>query len=410
MRVTTLLRRLTGVAELHVRAVELDAQDLVLDVVPRWHHPRCGGCGQRAPGYDRRPPRRWRHLGLGSIRVWLRYAPRRVNCASCGIRTEQVPWAVVPSRFTEAFEEMAAYLAQSSDQTRVSKLLGISWVTVGSIVARVVKRRLDPERLEGLRWIGVDEFSYRRRQRFLTIVVDHERHRIVWAGKGRNSGALRAFFDELGPERCARIQGVTVDIATWYLQPIRECLPQAEAVIDRFHVQRLASRALDEIRRVQMRQLRGTAAAKDMFRSRYVLLRNPWDLKPGERRKLSDIERVNKPLYRAYLLKETLAQALDYRQPWRAERALRDWIQWAVRSRLKPFVRAGRTVRKHLAGIMAYVRTRLTNSLAEGLNNHARMIARRAFGFHSAEALTSYLYLCCGGIQLHPALPRPTRS
>jgi transposase len=410
VRVTTLLRRLIGVVELHVEGVELVGQDLLVHVKPRWRRPRCACCGARGAGYDRRNPRRWRHLGLGSIRIWLCYAPRRVNCASCGIHTEQVPWAVAQSRFTEAFEEMAAYLAQSSNQTHVCKLLGIAWVTVGAIVARVVERRLDPDRLEGLRWIGVDEFGYRRRARFLTLVADHERHRIVWASKGRDSNAFRAFFEELGPERCALLEGATADFAAYYLQPIREYAPQAEVVVDRFHVQRLASRALDEVRRVQLRTLRGSPAGKDLFHSRFVLLKNPWDLRPAERRKLSEIERSNKPLFRAYLLKESLAQALDYKQPWRAERALRDWLAWASRSRLKPFQRAARTIRRHFQGILAYVRTRLTNGLAEGLNNHARVIARRAFGFHSAEALTSFLYLCCGGIELHPNLPGPTPS
>jgi transposase len=102
-----------------------------------------------------------------------------VSCPECGIRTEAVPWAVPGSRFTKDFEELTAYLAQVTDKTHVTRLLGISWRTVGRIVDRIVRRRLDPERLEGLKRIGIDEFSYRRRQRYLTLVVDHDRRRVV---------------------------------------------------------------------------------------------------------------------------------------------------------------------------------------------------------------------------------------
>ena len=95
-------------------------------------------------------------------------------------------------------------------------------------------------------------------------------------------------------------------------------------------------------------------------------------------------------------------------QPWRAERALRDWLAWACRSKLRPFVRASRAIRKHLKGILAYVRERLTNGYIEGINARLRMVARRAYGFHSHKALIAMAFLSCGGIQLEPRLPGPT--
>jgi len=114
--------------------------------------------------------------------VWLRYAPRRVQCRRCGVGTERVAWAgSTTSRFTAALEELGAYLATVMDQTAVTRLLGISWAAVGEIVERVVARKLDPKRLDGIRRIGVDEFSYRKRHRYLTLVVDHDRQRVVFA-------------------------------------------------------------------------------------------------------------------------------------------------------------------------------------------------------------------------------------
>ncbi len=260
-----------------------------------------------------------------------------------------------------------AYFAQITDKTQVTRVLGIAWETVGSIVARVVERRLDPERLVGLRRIGIDEFSYKKRHHYLTVVVDHDRGRVVWAGEGRSAEALAPFFEQLGEEGCKAIEMVTVDLSAAYTKAVRERLPDAEIVYDRFHVQRLVSDALDEVRRELVRELASDPdEARALKRTRFVLLMNPWNLSRSQRRKLSELQRSNQRLYRAYLLKETLAQALDYRQPWRAERALRAWLAWASRSRLPAFVKAARTIRKHLSGILAYIRTRLTNGVVEG--------------------------------------------
>jgi len=234
VRCTTLLRHLVGVTALYARSVRMEGAELLVEVRPRRRKPRCGRCGQRAPGYDRARERRWRHLGLGSIRLSLCYTPRRVECAGCGIRTEQVPWAAAGSRFTKDFEEMVAYLARVTDKTQVTRLMGISWRTVGEIVERVVARKQEPERLSNLRWIGVDEFSHRKGQRYLTLVVDHEKRRVVWAAEGRDAATLRRFFEELGPEKAAEIEGITTDLAGWNLKAIEEHIPDAQVVFDRF--------------------------------------------------------------------------------------------------------------------------------------------------------------------------------
>lgn len=411
MRVVTLFRQLLGVSDLFVQSVCLAPDGLVLGVRPRWQRPRCGQCGRRAPqeGFGR--TRRWRHLGWGSTKVWLVFRPRRVLCRPCGgVRTEKEPWASHASRYTKDFEELTAYLAQVTDKTQVTRLMGISWTTVGSIVERVVAQRLNPKRLENLVRIGMDEFSYRRRHRYITTVVNHDSRRIVWAAKGNSAATMEAFFDDLGPQGRASIESVTIDMGGGFMKAIKHRIPHAEMIFDRFHVQRLVTHALDEVRRAQIRELRGTPSGRDLFRTRFVLLRNPWNLNRSERQKLNELQRTNAPLYRAYLLKETLAQALDYRQPWRARKALNEWLCWASRSKLRPFVKAAKTIRKHKQGILAYIKDRLTNGLVEGLNNRLRVIARRAYGFHSAQALNSMLFLCCGGVELHPPLPGPTQT
>lgn len=410
MRISTVFRKLLGVTRLLVSSVGFEEDGLVIDVRPRWQRPRCGGCGRPRPAYDRSPPRKWRHLGLGRTLFWLRYAPRRVECPACGVRVELVPWAAPGSRFTLQFEETVAYLAQRMDRTAVRKLFGINWRTVGAIVERVVAERLDPSRFNDLTVIGVDELSFRRNHNYVTVVVDHSKRRVVWIGEGKSADTLKQFFDLLGPERIGKLTQVTLDMSAAYIGAINAHAPHVEKVFDRFHVQRLASDAVDEVRRAEVRAVGGADEAKALKKTRWALLKSPWNLTQREEKKLADIQQTNRRIYRAYLLKEMLAQALDYRQLARAERHLNGWVRWAVRSKLKPFVKLAGTIRKYRDGILAYVKKRLTNGLTEGLNNKTRLITRRAYGFHSAHALAAMIHLCCGGITLDPPLPRPTST
>ncbi len=411
MRVSTVFRRLLGVTRMYVEQVLFTVDgDLAVSVRPTWRRSRCGECGKRASRYDRRPIRRWRHLSMGRTVIDLVYEPWRVACRQCGVRVEEVAWASRGSRFTYDFEEMAGYLAQTTDRTQVSKLLGISWATVGSIIERVVDRNLDPSRLDGLRRIGIDEFSYRKRHRYLTLVVDHDRRRVVWAGEGRSAETLGRFFDLLGVERCKQLKLATIDMAGGYIKALQDRVPHVQIVFDRFHVERLALDAVDEVRRALVREQQNVESAQAIKGLRFLLLKNPWNLTHVEEQRLSEVQRTNRVLYRAYLLKETLSEALDQRDAGAAKDILSAWLAWASRSRLKPFVRAARTIRKHLDGILAYVTTRLTNGLSEGINAKLRMIARRAYGFHSPQPLIAMLFLNCGGIRLQPPLPGPTAS
>ena len=405
MRVTTLLRRLLGVTPLYVEQVRISLSGVLrVSARPSWRRSRCGVCGGRAVRYDRQPARLWRHLPWGRVTVWLRYAPWRVSCERCGVRVEQVPWAAHGSAFTAPLEELTAYLAQATDRTTTSRLVGISWPAVGGIVKRVVARRLDSTRLAGLRRIGIDEFSYRKRHHYLTVVVDHDRRRVVWAGPGRSAEALGKFFDLLGEAGCARIELVTADLAASYSKAVRERVPQARVVYDRFHVERLAADAVDAVRRAEQHRL-GATAAKALKGTRYALLKHPARLKPSQAQRLAELRRENRALNRAYELKEYLATILEQAKPEEADELLNQWLDWARRSRLAPFVKLARTIRKHAAGILAYLDTKMTNGPVEGINNKLRVIARRAYGFHSPGPLISMLYLCCGGIQLDPPLP-----
>jgi transposase len=347
MGVEKLLGRLLGVRGMRVRGAHLERGDLVVDVLPPRGKSRCGVCGRPSPRYDSCPPRLWRHLALGRTRIWLRYAPRRVQCPVHGVRVEQVPWAAHDSHFTREFEEMVAWLAQRMDKSATCRLMAINWRTVGTIVKRVVAQRLDASRLEELYIIGVDELSHRSHHQYLSVVVDHLKSRVVWMGEGKREETLHGFFDELGEERTRALTHVTTDLSAPFIKAVKQRAPQACQVFDRFHVRKLANEAVDEVRRSEVRQVAGTEAAAAVKKSRWALLKNPWNLDLRQGEKPREVQRFNQRLYRAYLLKESLARGMDYRQPASASAHLDEWSQWASRSKLKPFVRLAKTIRRH---------------------------------------------------------------
>jgi len=332
----------------------------------------------------------------------LRYDIRRVDCPRCGVKVEHVPWAETSSKFTRPFEDHVGYLAQRSDKTTISSSMRIAWATVGAIIQRVVARHGARDLLDNLTHIGVDELSYRRHHEYVTVVVDHKRGCVVWAHPGKNADTLKAFFAELGSERAAKLEAVTIDMSEAYISAVTECSPQAQIIFDRFHVQRLVQNALDEVRRDEVRGATSEAERKQVKRTRWSLLKSFWNLSLFDSIRLSTLQRENQRLYRAYLLKDAMVRVLDCRIEWLAEQKLEQWIRWARRSRLEPFKRVAATIRKHTAGILAYIRSGLSNGRTEGLNGKARTLTRRSYGFHSANGLIALLKLCCGGIHLQP--------
>ena len=407
MRTTTVLRTLLGIHQLAVRDFHFGPTGLVVDVAPTWSIPRCGECGTKCRSVHDARERYWRHHDLAGMTLHMRYRIRRGHCGECGtVKTERVPWAAHASNFTYAFEERAALLAQQCSKTAVVKMLRTSWRTVGILIRRVVGRTLDAgaDRLDGLRLIGVDELSYRRHHKYITVVVDHEQGRVVWAAEGKSVATLKRFFEDLGPARCAELEAVTIDLSGAYIKAVTEASPDAKLIFDRFHVQRLAQDALDETRRDEVRAAEGREAKDVLKGTRWALQKSPWNLTDVDVQTLADLEWTNRRLYRAHLLKDSLAAILDGRQINVARQRLQGWIAEARSSRLRHFVRVAGTIDKHLDGILEYIRSRLTNGPTEGLNGKTRTITRRAFGFHSASAL---IFLCCGGVNVTPAFSAP---
>ena len=291
-------------------------------------------------------------------------------------------------------------------QTQVTKLLRIGWKSVGSILERVVSDKLDRHRLDGLVWIGCDEVSYGAEHKFLTCIADHQQGRIVWAAPGRNAKTLQAFFDGLTDEQRASIKAVSIDMSAGYEKAIRNAVPDARVCFDPFHVVQLGSKATDQVRRAEYNKhgRSGSDTGKWIKGVRYSLLKDPAKQTTQQLLRLCEVQQTNKPMFRAALLYGELRYLYTVPKDQATER-LDAWLAWASRSRLKPFVKLARTIRKHKAGVLAAVELGISNGRLEALNSKVRLLSHRAYGFHSADALIAMIYLCCAGIHDRPPSP-----
>ena len=332
MRGIRVWARLLGLARAVVEDVFPDGEAVVVCVRPRARdRGRCPVCRRRCPGYDwGNGRRRWRALDLGTTFAYVEAEAPRVECRRHGVLVAAVPWARHDSAFTIAFEDQCAWLAINTSARAVAALMRTTWRAVGAICLRVSEEaRAQRDLLADLRRLGFDEISVRKGQSYLTVVVDHHTGRLVWAAPGRDRRTVEKFLNLLGEERCARVELVSCDMAEWITRPIVEHCPNATVCLDPFHVVKLATDALDEIRREvwnEARKAGETALAKDLKGARFALWKNPENLTPRQQTKLAHIQQINQRLYRAYLLKEQLRQI--YRvDPDEATGVLDAWLK-----------------------------------------------------------------------------------
>jgi transposase len=259
VRSSSVWKKLFGLQRAVVEDVWLEDEQLVVAVRPAaGERDRCPRCRRRCPGYDLgEGRRRWRALDAGTMRVCLEAHAPRIRCKRHGVLVAAVPWARRGSGFTREFEDQAAWLAVNTSKSAVAELMRIAWRTVGAIITRVwAEIEASGDRLEGLRRIGIDEISYKRGLRYLTVIVDHDSRRLVWVAEGRDKDTLRRFFDQLGPDRAALITHVSADQADWITAVVSERCPRAVQCADPFHVIQWAIEALDQVRRESWKQAR----------------------------------------------------------------------------------------------------------------------------------------------------------
>jgi transposase len=408
MRVNAGFSRLLRLEGIWVRDVQFNGERVVVTVALRRRRLQCPLCDFSTPHRHNRQrvESTWRHLDLGVWRLELRAQLRRLACPEHGVRVEGVPFARHRAGFTRDFEALVAWLATRTDKSTVKRLVRIDWDTVGRIIARVCAEELDPDRLHNLFEIGIDEVSWRKQHRYLTLVADHLRGQIVWGTEGHGAAAADQFFTELGHARAAAIEMISLDMGPGYAKSAAQHAPQAIIAIDPYHVVALGNRALDDVRRAYWNELRRTGdktVARRFKDARWSLLKAPHNLTDNQAQTLRRLKAAGGEVWRAYTLKEALRAIFAPSLTLADITVLIDrFLSKASRSRLEPFVRLSQTIRRHRDGILHAIRLGINQGRTEALNNKVRLITRRAYGFHSANAALALVMLACGPITLTP--------
>jgi len=422
MRVTTAFCRLLRLDGVRVTSVLFEADRVLVGVALRRRRLVCPCCAfsTRAREGTQAHESVWRHLDLGVWRLEIRATLRQLRCPRHGVHVEGVPFARHRARLTRDLEDLVAWLATRTDKTAITRLARIDWQTVGRIISRVADEQLDEHRLDDLFEIGIDEIAWRGGHRYLTLVTDHRRGKIVWGAEGRSAAVADRFFAELDPPapdtaapaddkpcvgpRAAKLTAISLDMGPGYAKSAREHAPQAIICIDPYHVVALGNRALDEVRREYWNTLRDAGQhdpAKRFKDARWALLKNPTDHTTSQAATLRKLKRAGGGVWRSYTLKEALRAIFDHALDTSDVAALLDrFCSRAARSRLAPFVRLAKTISKHRDGILSAATLKINNARVEALNNKARLITRRAYGFHSAHAALALIHLTCGPINL----------
>lgn len=435
-----ILRYVLSLVKTVVVGASIDGDAVVVRVRPhRREQLRCPVCGRVCECHDHEPTRRWRAMDLAASKCFLEYRPARVRCPEHGVRVERVPWARHRSRFTRDFEDWVACLAVHSPISWVARLARVEWKSVGGICGRVydeIEAERGTGRFDGLRRIGIDETSYKKGHKYLTVIVDHDRGCLVWAHEGWGRDVLNLFLDELTREQRRGIEVVTADGARWIKTLVRRRCPNARWVMDPFHVVEWMNDALDRVRREEwqvakaearavvprtgrrgrprsnevapevIEELRARAAS--IKNSRYALVKNPEDLTGAQRAKLADLRRAGGRLFRAWDLKEDLRAVFRAGSAGEAEELLDAWLHAAAYCRIGPVVEVEKKVRRRRADVIAAVELGVGNGRVESINNKIKVTVRMGYGFRNTDSLIALLMLRCSDEQ--PALPWEDRT
>jgi len=397
MLLKSIIRKTLGVKRHRVKEVNFNDGAMVIKLdIRRGCKQPCGTCGVMGRVRDRLRSRSWRHAPLWGMPVTLTYAPARVTCPRCGkVRVEAIPWSQGKNRLTVGLIWMLSDWCKLLPWQQVAKLFGVHWSTVAAAVRQAVAYGLAHRQMGRVLYVGIDELSQRKGHVYVTNVYDLQQKRLLWSGPGRTQETLRAFFREHGAALCDGIQAVCCDMWQPYIDMIKEQLPNAALIYDRFHIMQQLLRAVDTVRREEAIQLKKTNPDL-LVRTRYIWLKNVENLSDAQRSRFNYLEKLNLRSHRAWLLKEGFREFWEYAVKSKARDFLQRWFWWATHSRLKPIRDFAWTIRRHQEDILNYFDLPISNGAVEGLNNKAKVISHRCYGFRTATNYITALYHCLG--------------
>jgi transposase len=362
----------------------------------------CPGCGAVAPGYDSRP-RRWRHLNTMQWKTFITADVPWVNCPKCGVKQVRVAWAEDTSRFTEAFEAFAIQVLQAvRSKVQAQWLTHLSWDQVDRIMERAVSRGRTRRSLEGLTYVGLDEKSFGKGHDYVSVLHDIASKRVLDVVPERTREAADTLWATVPPAQREGIKACAMDLWENYLESTRSAAPKAAIVHDKFHVARELNKAVDLVRRAEHREFRAQGQ-ETLTKTKYLWLKNPKHFTERQRSQFDSLKLDHLKVGRAWAIKEAFAEFWNYHYATSAKKFFDRWYFWATHSRLRPIITAARILKRHLTGLLAYTKHRITNAVAEGTNGRIQLIKANARGYRSFAQYRNAILFHCGKLDLYPA-------
>jgi transposase len=402
-----LYRRILGIeAPWQVERVELKLQQGEVHVYLAHQNQQewvCSECGTRGPLYDHQPDREWRHLDTCQYRTILHAAPPRMQCPEHGVRVAKLAWAEPGSRFTALFEALAITWLKHASQKAVAEQLQLSWDEIHGIMERAVKRGLARRQAEEIPQLGIDEKAFRKGHKYLTLVNDLKRNRVLYVAEDREQRSLDGFWSTITAEQRASIEAVALDMWDPYVASIQDHLSEAEKkmVFDKFHIAKHLGEAVDKVRRREHKALKAEGDER-LTGTKYDWLRNPATMEWQQRREFAELRNSELKTARAWALKETAMSLYNYVYEKPARKHFHWWYSWAVRSRLQPIKDVARMLKRRFENIITYVRHQITNAASESLNAKIPWVKYTARGFRNKQNFINAIYFHCGGLDLAP--------
>lgn len=348
---------------------------------------RCSRCGSAEGELQGTVSRSFRLPPIGSKPVFLEFPIPRFRCRSCNVvRQVKLPFAEARRSYTRSFERYALELSRRMTIDDVAKHLSVGWDMIKDIQQRFLQRRFGKPKLHKLKRIAIDEIAVGKGHDYLTVVMNLETGAVVFVGDGRGMDALEPFWRRLRRAR-ARIEAVATDMSQAYVRAVRENLPEAVLVFDRFHVTKLFNEKLSNLRRELYRQATDEQHKNVLKGTRWLLLKNPENLSAdrNEEERLEEALALNRSLSVAYYLKEDLRQIWEQAGPASGAWVLDDWIRRAKASKIRMLEKFAETLERHREGILAWYEHPISTGPLEGTNNKIQTMKRQAYGFRDRE-------------------------
>jgi len=362
----------------------------------------CPECREHVPGYDRKR-RRWRHLDTCQFTTWIQADVPRVNCPTHGVKQIAVPWAEPGSQFTAWFERLAIDLLRECSVKGTAALLRITWDEAWGIKERAVARGLSRRTKEVVTHLGVDEKAIAKRHRYLTVVADLERSRVLYLAEERTQESLNGFWATLTPVQRDGIEAIAMDMWEPYIQSTRAHLEEADTkiVFDKFHLAKHLHEAVDGVRRAEQRALK-QAGDNRLTGTKYLWLMRPQAMTAEQQATFRTLQRSDLKVARAWALKERFRQFWEYTYQGAARNFFARWFWRATHSRLRPMAAVAKMIRRHLPNVLTYLQHGITNAGLEAVNATIQWVKKTARGFRNVEHFKTAIYFHCGGLDLYP--------